>query len=358
MASAPKKRIRKRDGTAVWDVRYYANGQAHTRTLSTLAEARAFASDIETDKRRGTWRDPALGRQTIGDWLDHYLEVACLGWRLETNRKVRQMVRNQIKPFLGHVQLANLSKARVRSWHAELARHGRSTAMILEAHKTLRLALSLAVDDDVLAANVAKQVRPPKHDQRPPIFLASTGDVFVLVECMEPRYRAMIFLGALSGLRIGEMIDLRRRDVDLVRGTIYVPGTKTENSRRTIRMHRLVHDALAGHIGRYVTTDSVDALIFTSPRGRPLNQHNFGRDFWHRAREAAGHPQLHFHDLRHSAASFAAMAGAHPTAVQALLGHARVGVTLSMYTHLWPGAVDSAIEAVDALFAVEPRPSS
>jgi integrase len=178
------------------------------------------------------------------------------------------------------------------------------------------------------------------------------------LRAMEPRYQAMIFLGALSGLRIGEMIDLRRRDVDLVRKTIYVPGTKTENSRRTIRMHRLVHDALAVHIDLYVATGSADAWIFTSPRGKRLNQGNFARDFWKPARQAARQPQLHFHDLRHSAASFAAMAGAHPTAVQALLGHSRVGVTLSLYTHLWPGAVDGAIEAVDSLFAQGPRATS
>lgn len=90
-----------------------------------------------------------------------------------------------------------------------------------------------------------------------------------------------------------------------------------------------------------------DALVFVGGRdGGPLRPEPFYRGDWAKAKAAVDLPELHFHDLRHTAASIAAHHGATLHAVSKFLGHANPTITMNLYTHLFGDATQQVAAAM------------
>ena len=106
---------------------------------------------------------------------------------------------------------------------------------------------------------------------------------------------------------------------------------------------------LARHIEEHGTNP--DGLLFTTEAGDPIQRNRWG-EVWRRAVKAAELPTgTRFHDLRHSYASALISAGVSVRAVAAALGHADPGMTLRVYSHLWPSDEDRTRDAIDAALA-------
>ena len=139
-----------------------------------------------------------------------------------------------------------------------------------------------------------------------------------------------------TGLRRGELLNLRWCDLDLIAGTVHVrnrEGFTTKSGQE--RVVPLVADALAVARERSEarTSEDLTAHVFTGVGGDPVNARYLSKRFRH-YRELAGLPeQIHFHSLRHTYASRLVQNGASVYKVQALLGHADVGTT-QQYAHL------------------------
>ena len=161
------------------------------------------------------------------------------------------------------------------------------------------------------------------------------ADLGVILDTIRPEWRAMIALALGCGLRFGEIVALRRSDVDLrakppmvrVRRAIgtgpggkrYEKGPKSRAGVRDQRVPASVDTVLAEHLRTYLT--GRDGLLFPGPYGEWLQPTRF-RDAtggWRDAREAVGRP-INFHDLRATGATRLAQNGAHVAEVQAFLG--------------------------------------
>jgi integrase len=207
-----------------------------------------------------------------------------------------------------------------------------------------------------------------------------------LVDAVEPRYRALIVLGAGTGLRHGEAVGVELDQVDFLRRTLdvrqqlvvvareepKVAPPKTAGSYRTVPLPRVVLGALAAHVAEFPPTavelEDVTGpepvrrrvlLLFTTPDGRPLRRTSFSAGVWQKARALAGLPEsVTFHDLRHYYASLLIRHNESVKVVQARLGHASAAETLDTYSHLWPDSEDRTRLAVDQVLGVEPGADS
>jgi integrase len=164
------------------------------------------------------------------------------------------------------------------------------------------------------------------------------------------------------GLRKGEVLALTWEDIDFVNRRVtvnkqvqYIPGKgliikapKTESATRNLPMPQVAYDALIEHRANSMGT----GLVFATGKGTAFSPRNILRDFKKRLAKA-GLPPLRFHDLRHSCASLHLAVGTNPKLVQALLGHARIEITLQTYTHLLPGVADEAVSKLDEVFATQ-----
>lgn len=228
------------------------------------------------------------------------------------------------------------------------------------AYRLLRTILNAAVSDGLLTNNPCqiKSAGQARHAERS---TASPGEVETLAAHMPGRLQAAVILAAWSGLRYGELFALARRHIDLEHSRVtveraieQVPGhpigfgrPKTARSRRHVTLPRFVTSRLSEHLDRYVDP-SPDALVFTLDTGGPVTSSRLSALF-RSAREATGRTDLTWHDLRHTGATLAFMAGASVPEVQRRLGHTTLRAA-QIYAHAADESDQLLADRLDDLF--------
>jgi integrase len=168
-----------------------------------------------------------------------------------------------------------------------------------------------------------------------------------LIASTPGRYRVLVAVSVLLGLRQGEALGLRWADVDVREGVIHIRHQlsrggalvepKTSSAKREIPMPRSLAGLLAEHRLASPYSGETD-FVFYSSAGTPLQVRNIRRRGLEPALTAAGIERLRWHDLRHVAASLLISEGAPVGYVSRLLGHASPAITLSIYAHVFARA--------------------
>jgi Phage integrase family len=186
--------------------------------------------------------------------------------------------------------------------------------------------------------------------------------VVELAAAIDPRYELLVRFAAYTGLRAGELVALRIRHLNLLRGRCEVGESATEvdgrlvwgptktYARRTVHLPRFLCDQLAAYLAE--RPHGPDDLVFTAAQGGPLREQKFVAGIFKPAAAQAGLPhRLRFHDLRHTCASLLIAQGASVKAVQAQLGHASATVTLDRYGHLFPDELQRLADRLQDAYA-------
>ena len=332
--------VRKRP-SGRWQAMYWHEGQRHTSgTFAAKADAFAYLSTIEADLRRGAWIDPRAGMITLKtyaeEWLKRRPDLA-----VRTRELYQYLLSNHIFPALGQVTLAGLAPSKIRGWHAELAMRHVSTAS--KAYRLLSTILRTAVADDLIVTSPCKvKGAGIEHAVERP--MATLAEVDALVKAMPDRLRLVVLLATWCQLRRGEILGLRRRDVDLLHNIIRIEQSrtftrdgrsltkspKTAAGRRSLSVPANVMEELLEHLDRFANSDA-DSLLFTSEVGTPLSANVLQRA-WSRARLSVFRPDLHLHDLRHTGLTLAAATGATTAELMHRAGHASANAALR-YQH-------------------------
>ena len=197
--------------------------------------------------------------------------------------------------------------------------------------------------DELIAANPCRVRGGGSTKRVKRIKPATLGELEALVGATPDRYKLMMLLAAWCALRFGELAELRRRDLDVKNRVIHVRRgvTRTKGSRivgdpKSAAGRRDV--AIPPHLMPMVKTHlrdhaqiGRDGLLFPARHGGHLAQATLYRVFYP-ARDAAGRPDLRFHDLRHTGAVLAAATGAALAELMARLGHSTPGAAMR-YQH-------------------------
>ncbi len=311
----------------------------------------SFTRKVEDSKRRGAYVDPKAGRVAFGEWAERWYKTTA-ALKPSTRHYYRQLLDGQVLPRFRDVSLAGIDRMAVREWIAGLIDDGPGASRIRGAHAVLSMVLDAAVDANRLAVNHAAGVRGlPRRPEVEMHFLTAV-EVEDLAEAIDPRCATLVRLGAYTGLRPGEILGLKVKRLNLVRGSARVAealtevngrltwGTPKTYERRTVRLPRF----LAEELGAYLADrpNDPEALLFTAPRGGPIREHKLMERYFKPAALRVGLPAaLRMHDLRHTAASLLIREGASIKALQKQLGHKDAVQTLNRYGHLYPDELDS-----------------
>lgn len=200
-----------------------------------------------------------------------------------------------------------------------------------------------------------------QHRERPTL---SPGELLRPANEMEPRYRALVLVAGVLGLRWSEAIGLRTRDVNPLKATVtvtqtvqevagkvsIVAATKSASSRRTLTVPRFLLDALDEHIAAHRHGAGPDDLVFTGSGGAILRRSFTARKLRPAVARAGLSPELNFRGLCHVASSLMVANGEHPRVVQQRLGHADPALSMGLYAHATDEADRQAAEHLDAAF--------
>ena len=279
------------------------------------------------------------------------------------------LIHSHLIPPLGQIQLQQLAPGHIQHMLAILAESGLSPRMQKMTFICLKSALGQAVKEKLISANPCDLVSTPKAQQKQ--FRTWTAEQVArfLHETQEDRYYVAYVLGALGGLRLGEVLALRWSDVQWethmlsIRHTIQrhtdrtwtLASPKTPKSRRTIpltpRMEAALRDRkVKQDLERELAGDSwhEQDLVLCSMRGEILEHNTIGSRFRY-LQAQLGMPKIRFHDLRHTCATLLLQAGVHPKIVQERLGHASITMTLDTYSHVIPGMQKEASDRLDEI---------
>lgn len=264
-------------------VRYrQSSGRLRVETFLKSADAERRRAEVELALAGSTWRDPQRGKIRLDEWVEGWLPTRH-DLRATTRARLETTMRNQVLPRFGRFPLDRIGNAEIRAWVSELLKTGLSAASVRKAVFALRKCLGAAIADGRLAVNPAHEIPLPSERQKSPCFL-SRVEVERLVEAMPPPYAALILVGAYAGLRWGEAVGLRRRDIELARSRIRVNHTavevrgqitldnlpKTTRSIRSVPIARSVMRRIQDHLDQYVGP-SGDDLVFVAAGGGPLS---------------------------------------------------------------------------------------
>jgi integrase len=260
----------------------------------------------------------------------------------------------RIYPAFGSCSLFDLSRVRIESLLTNLRQQGIASSTIRGVRATVSAILQSAVERGYLDRNVAHGIRIRETDaKRERRFYTPPQVRQLLAELSEPS-RTIVQLAVLTGLRIGEILALRWKRVNLLRNTIEVAETfsegefgapKTRSSKRVIPMSTTLRGVLETH--RAGTARSLpDDLVFSTSKGTPLSPQNlYNRDLAP-ACDRIQQPRVSWHSFRHTHATLLTEVGESIKTAQSLLGHSDLGTTLNTYSHVIPDSQRRAVERV------------
>ena len=339
---------------------------------------------------KGSWIEPS--RQPVGEYLKTWLD----GLRLapSTVASYRKNVRLHIEPYIGALPLASLTSARLTALYRELETSGRrgqngertglplSPRTVRYIHTILSAALAAAVQDEapLLERNAAIKARPPtaKEARAPEMRPWDAGQLRAFLDWSDghSQLNAAWLVLAMTGMRRGELLALRWRDIDLDAGTISIrrsvgvvktkgkPEQLVEGSTKTCRPRVIDIDPATAAVLRAWKSER-GALALQLARGSSVAFGNIEGSFRHpetfsrlfrEAQERCARtlsedalPRIRLHDLRHTHATLLLRDRESPNVVSERLGHASVAVTLSIYNHVLPGDQKAAAARFAAL---------
>ncbi len=307
--------------------------------------------------------------------VNHYLQE----WLAHSRGRVRattyqgyeSLIRCYASPALGEVPLTELSPLDIQRLYSSLLVPERhlSSGTVLNLHLVLTQALGQAVRWGILSSNPAKGAQPPRPVRPEPV-VVDTALASRIVEALQGSAVELPGMIAIAtGMRRGEILALRWADLEpdrthaQVRRTLHTTGRglqfsepKTRRSRRSVALPRMLRPCLARHRLDAEARRSNDGtwqdldLVIDRGDGGPLNPGTLSSR-WRLFLRRSGLPHVRFHDLRHAHATLMLLQGVHPKVVSERLGHASVGITLDLYSHVLPSMQQDAVRAFDELFA-------
>lgn len=307
----------------------------------TRAEVVEKLKELKQQHERGT--DLSKKNLTIEDYLKQWLEdVVKPNKTVSTIRSYEQITNQHLIPKLGHYRLSELNPSHVQRFINGLPKK-LAPRTIRNIRNVLRKALNQAIAWRFIDYNAAVPVELPRAGKFTPETLErSAADKFR--EAIKGHSREALYLTVLVlGLRRGEVLGLRKRDVNLqkrelridgqiqwVKGELLRVSTKTEASKRTVPIPDILVEPLTQVLKEQPECD----LLFSSRAGTPINPRNLIRQF-KELLTAAGLPStIRLHDLRHTAASNLLGNGLDIKTTADILGHAQTSTTLNTYAHV------------------------
>lgn len=291
-----------------------------------------------------------------------------------TYKRYCRMLETRLLPYFGHFYINKIKPTDIMKFYdllekdTQLVRkkgnNGSKTKKplsgktILEHHRLLRAMLHKAVYWQLIVANPAERVQPPKarkpkrrsyDDEQTKILLENLE----LLSSEDTKYKVAIILTVFTGVRLGELMGLEWQDVDFKNGIISINRSsqyladmgvftkvpKTESSIREIAIPEFIVSLLEEYKLWYEEQKSIYSelwtdsdRLFVQADGKPMHPSTISKWFVKYVGQI-GLPVINFHGLRHTNASLLVAQNIDIAVISARLGHAQISTTLDFYVH-------------------------
>ncbi|MEC1725835.1 tyrosine-type recombinase/integrase [Schinkia azotoformans] len=309
------------------------------------------------------------------EFFDIWLEERILAVEKSTYNNNITFYNLYIKPKIGGLRLKNISPLILQRFVNELVLSKKlSSGTIHKIFDILKVIFKKAIKLKLLSENPAQQVELPKI-RKNEINVWDIEEVNTFLQkCKNvkrpSKYYTAYLIAILTGMRQGEILGLRWKDIEFDKGLIYIRqvlshdakemkiGAKTVAGVRTIHISEMLTDQLKEEklriekqklkLGQsYEDND----LVICTREGKPIIPTNLVKAFKKDVKKV-GLPIIRWHDLRHTHATMLIERNVNPKIIQERLGHSRIGVTLDIYSHVLPSMQREAVAQLDSVISL------
>lgn len=344
------------------DARTGKRSQRRKQGFLTKVEALAWKreqADVGTDSIAVTSRQPL--NAYLDDWLASLTDLA---------PNTRRSYRNSLVPVrnaLGRVPIGEITAMRIEQFNSQRSRDGTTAPGVYQTHRIFKRAIRRAHALGLIQVNPFAHAKTPRSSSRVPVAWTREDMVrFLEVNGNDPVWGDLWHVLCETWMRVGEVTDLRWRDIDFSGATIAITHavarddklalqsgpTKTESSRRVIH----VSDALVSRLRLRkirAIASTADDLIFPPIVGVGFLHASAVSRALKRSCIKAGVPEISTHDIRHNGGSIAYMAGVDIDVISKRMGHTRTAVTFAKYIHLNRAHHNTVAQQIGALIRGE-----
>jgi integrase len=300
-------------------------------------------------------------RTSLGEYLRDWLASSGPGYSGRTFQRFEAVIRCHLIPALGDVPLQRLTAMHLNRAYGTWRQQGRLCEQsILHNHRLLHRILAQAAREGRVRQNVASNAEKPRPAARE-LRIPTADQIERLMRAVPgTSFDPLVLLAVATGARLGELVGLRWSDIDFERGMLTIrraleyskayglrEKAPKSGKARGIDLPASAVELLRRH--RKATADDACPYVIQCPSGGPWNPQRASNAF----RKLADRENLpiHFHLLRHYAASQLMALGLSAKVVQERLGHATAGFTLNVYGHLGPSLQAEAARRLDDVLA-------
>jgi integrase len=316
---------------------------------------------------KGEYIDPS--RVTTSEFLDRWeRDWASINVSPKTFERYSELLRKHVRPHIGILPIQKVRPTDLNELYAKLLRSGLAARTVGHVHRVVHRALVHALQWSVVHRNVSDLVSPPRVASTE-IELLTPAQVQIVLHTLEGRTIYPILVMALAtGMRRGELLALRWKDVNLDGGSVQVEQSleqtksglrfkspKTKHGRRSITLPPSAVTVLRDHwkaqqerrltLGMGKALDN--SLVFATWEGKPRSPSSVTKE-WSLAIAATKLPRVTLHSLRHTHASHLIASGMDVLTISRRLGHGSPTITLAVYGHLFPNTDDRAAQIMEA----------
>jgi integrase len=259
-----------------------------------------------------------------------------------------------ILPMVGDLPIRDLGVAHIEACLSKLKQKGHATSTLRSVRATFSTVLQSAVKRGHVEKNRAHGVCIREADSKRERRFYSLEQVRSLLNELPEPCASVVSVAVLTGMRIGEILALRWKRIDLLGATLEVAENyssaefgppKTKSSRRVIPISSALRQVLEGQRAR-MAPETPEDLVFRTVKGTPLNAKNLYNRELAPACDRIKQPRVSWHSFRHTHATLLHANGETLKTAQALLGHSDLETTLNVYTHTVTDSQRNAVERV------------
>jgi len=352
---------------AKWGIVFYVAGKPRWKMISPVKrEAELALEETNHQLRAGTYH--LLQPIRFKDLADKFLNTRVkASVKTSTYDNYDSKLRAHLIPRFGDMWVADISREMVERYRAELIAKGKHTDVsVAGIMAVLRIVLNVAVEWRYLrespAARLPRMAKTLKEVQ-----ILEPHELNLLLRNAGEPWRTMWYTAAMTGMRLGELIALKKTDIDWDNNTITIQRSlgrkkiggdyqwitpKSAAGVRTIEIW-IDHKKLLQEF-TLTSRDNPYGLLFATPSGLPINASNMTKRVWAEVLKQSQIQHVKFHALRHTHASMLIAAGADIKYIQHRMGHSSSKVTLDTYGHLMKGSGKHVGAKVESLIRLDP----
>lgn len=353
-----------------YDKKIKKRRQVKRRGFDSRREANDKMVELQNEVEKGQYvgTDHTTLNEFIEYWLYSIRKLQCGKTTFYNNELC---YKNHIKNSIGLMKMQSIDLQGCQKFVTDFHDKGFARNTIDRMCTMLKMVFDCAIEYGIININYMRKVKLPKRIKRKPTIWTLEQANHFLVETKGKRYHCVYALALLAGMRQGEILGLRWKDIDFEKKEIYInqtlsfhgtelkTGAKTSAGVRQISIPNQLVNILKEQQSEYNELKSKlkerfvdwDIVVFNLTNGKTVFPGNLIKAYTRDVKQAKL-PHIRFHDMRHSHATLLLSKGLNVKVISERLGHSKIAVTLDTYSHVLPSMQYEVAEALEEMIVL------